>query len=190
MDVEYYAGLITERNYRREKYMEYVRMLIREAVGIQNIINDLPYAFDLDNAAGDQLDVLGSYVGVSRRLTYAVPLGTSPDMDDEVYRMAIRAKIMQNHWDGSNEGFVNIWKSVVGEDIVAELKDNQNMSVTVEITGEISSTLRDMILNGYVIPKPAGVMINIRINGDSVGTMISHLAAVTGEEIIEQVVMY
>jgi hypothetical protein len=81
--------------------------------------------FDLDQAAGDQLDIIGLWVGVGRRVK-TPPIGVyfsldivsvgfdqgvwqgpfDPSMgitllDDDTYRLLIRAKIGANHWDGT-----------------------------------------------------------------------------------------
>jgi hypothetical protein len=118
---------------------------------------DVDAAFDIDNAVGAQLDVLGVILGLNRTLTFQPTDGSSPILNDENYRSLLKAKIVLNHWNGSMETLtdaLNTWNP----DINFAVKDNQDMSFNVAVLG--ASTLqKEIIEHGYVVPKPAGVSI-------------------------------
>lgn len=47
--------------------------LLEPAMALHGVVGSNQYVFDLDNAAGAQLDILGEYVGVNRVLSFSVP---------------------------------------------------------------------------------------------------------------------
>jgi hypothetical protein len=113
-------------------------------------------AFDLDSAVGVQLDALGSIAAAFRTVGFQPSGGVSPVLDDETYRIYIKAKIAANQWDGTITTLYPIWNSLfpAGQLVIA---DNQNMTATILMTGSFTSILQDLITNGYIVPRPEGV---------------------------------
>ncbi len=96
--------------------------------------------------------------GMYAAQAYAVAtIGSSPVLDDETYRLLIKAKIAQNQWDGTIDSLYFIWKSLfpTGGIVIA---DNQNMTATIYLSGGFSSIVQDLIVNGYIVPRPEGVL--------------------------------
>jgi hypothetical protein len=118
--------------------------------------------FDLDNAIGIQLDTLGSIVGRKRTLTFQPLNGFSPVLDDETYRLALKAKTAMNNWDGTIPQIYEIWNDIFGEDadLNLQIQDNQDMSLNAYITGYVDQIQQDLIQHNYVVPKPQGVRVN------------------------------
>lgn len=110
----------------------------------------------LSTAVGAQLDFLGSIVGASRTVGFQPSNGVSPVLDDPTYRLYIQAVIGQNQWDGTIDGLYPLWAALFpGGSIVIE--DNQNMTASVVLTGGFTSIVKDLITNGYIVPRPEGV---------------------------------
>jgi hypothetical protein len=83
----------------------------------------------------------------------------SPILDDTTYRIYIKAKIAQNSWDGTRGSLYAIWQQLFpGGQII--LIDNQNMTVSITLKGTFTSILKDLITNGYIIPRPEGVLFS------------------------------
>jgi hypothetical protein len=81
----------------------------------------------------------------------------SPVLDDATFRIYIRAKIAQNQWDGTMLSLYPIWQTLFpGGQII--IFDNQNMTADVTLTGSFTSIIQDLITNGYIIPRPEGVL--------------------------------
>ena len=187
-DLSQYTDLITSEHNKRLKFMEVVETLAEPMVDLQNVLSAMPGKFDLDNAVGDQLDTIGLWVGISRDVP--VPLtgvyfsldidglgfdqGSwkgpfDPDagltrLDDDTYRLVIRAKIGANHWDGTLESSKAILDSIFGGGTFVFIQDNQDMSMTIGIAGVIPSAVFLAVLaNGFIPLKPEGVRINIVI---------------------------
>ena len=187
-DLSQYTDLITSEHNKRLKFMEVVETLAEPMVDLQNVLSAMPGKFDLDNAVGDQLDTIGLWVGISRDVP--VPLTSvyfsldidglgfdqgswkgpfDPDagltrLDDDTYRLVIRAKIGANHWDGTLESSKAILDSIFGGGTFVFIQDNQDMSMTIGIAGVIPSAVFLAVLaNGFIPLKPEGVRINIVI---------------------------
>jgi hypothetical protein len=113
-------------------------------------------AFDLDWAVGPQLDILGEWIGAARTVPFQPSDGVSPVLTDADYRIFLKAKIAQNQWNGHISSLYPIWESLFPGGIIY-IQDNQNMTVTITLSGGFSSIVQDLISNGYIIPRPEGV---------------------------------
>ena len=126
---------------------------------ITTLLDLFTWYFDLDSAEGDQLDIIGSIVGVDRTLTFQPSGGVSSILDDDNYRILIKAKIIKNHWNGQISSLVEAW-AILFPDGQILVTDNQDMSMDVLIVGNFSTLTTELITNGYIVPKPEGVKIN------------------------------
>ncbi|QYY30228.1 DUF2612 domain-containing protein [Cupriavidus pinatubonensis] len=187
-DLTDYTGLITSEHNRRPKFMAVVEALARPMVTLQDLLGGMPDAFDLDQAVGVQLDAVGLWVGIGRRV--ATPLTGvyfsfdtagvgfdqgnwkgpfDPDtgltlLDDDTFRLVLRAKIGANHWDGTLESSAAILNSIFNGGTYVFIQDNQDMSMTIGVAGKVPSAVFLALLEGGYIPlKPEGVRINVVI---------------------------
>ena len=78
MDANGYLNLIPYKQFTKQKYMDFLRSIIDPAMGLHGVLGSFQYVFDLDNAAGKQLDIIGDYVGVSRVLPYSITATNHP----------------------------------------------------------------------------------------------------------------
>ncbi|UKV75135.1 DUF2612 domain-containing protein [Burkholderia vietnamiensis] len=179
-----YTALITSEHRDKPRFMGTVGALVQPIVDQMNVLQSMPAKFDLDNAVGVQLDDVGLWVGVSRKIR--IPLtgiyfsfdiaglgfdqGTwkgpfDPDtgltvLDDDTYRLIIRAKIGANHWDGTLASSAEILNSIFGADTHVFIEDHQDMSMTIGIAGKVPSAVFIALLAGGYIPlKPEGVRV-------------------------------
>jgi hypothetical protein len=116
-------------------------------------------AFDLDTAEGVQLDVIGEIVGIGRDVDFVLTSGGSSRLRDDDYRKVIKAKIGKNLWDGQADSLQELWKTLEPNVEIA-LIDGQDMSMNVNVFGNSSSLLKDLVNHGYIVPKPQTVRIN------------------------------
>ncbi len=112
----------------------------------------------LSTAIGNQLDVIGVIVGQSRTLPFQPTDGSSPILDDDTYRILLRAKIAINHWDGQIATIEEGWTTIFPGTTIT-VQDNQNMTMSAWIEGEFSQLLKDMVEFDMIIPRPQGVGI-------------------------------
>lgn len=187
-DVDYYLSLITSQHADKPKFRAMVAASVKPFVDIQrcaaNLIND----FDLDQAEGVQLDAIGLWVGVNRRIS--VPLTGiyftydglpgektgydaaiykevgDPDsgitvLPDSLYLALIRAKIVANYSRGTTDDIYNILDVFTGEPGSVLITNNQDMTITLTIdSNRLSGAQIQIITTGTIPIKPAGVGIN------------------------------
>jgi hypothetical protein len=160
VSINNYIDLITSQHKTKPKFIAW----LSSALGI---INDdvtaaigMPSSFDIDSAVGLQLDALGEIVGRERSLNFQPASGSSPVLDDPNYRIALKAKIAQNHWDGTIPAIYDIWYSLFS-DVSLVVVDNQNMTMSALVEGQLDPVATDMVASGRIIPKPAGVGLTI-----------------------------
>lgn len=159
MAIDKYLDNITSQHRNKPKFIAWLssslNIIDHAYIMTKNMDND----FDLDNAIGKQLDILGQIIGRKRTLTFQPLNGHNPVLDDETYKLVLKAKVAMNMWDGKIESAYEIWNNIF-DDIGLQLQDNQDMSLTAYITGYVNQIRQDLIQHGYIVPKPEGVRIN------------------------------
>lgn len=156
LSLSYYLSLLTSQYRLAPKLNAWLVTLLSPLNDTTNALALMTEAFDLDFAVGVQLDVAGQIAGVSRTVNFQPSDSVSPVLDDDTYRLLIKATIAANQWDGTESALYPIWTNLFpGGRIV--INDNQNMSATVIMSGVFSSIIQDLIANGYIVPRPEGV---------------------------------
>lgn len=127
--------------------------------GGDNTLEQLIAAYDIDSAVGIHLDVLGELLGRRRRLDFQPDNG--PDvLDDEHYRLCLKAKVLQNQWDGRMVSLLQMWQSVYAGQADLEIIDYQNMTILARVIGLNSLYQQELIRAGMIVPKPWGVQMD------------------------------
>jgi hypothetical protein len=157
--ISYYIGLITSQYQQSPKMLAWLQANLQILDDISQCINSFIYMIDLDYASGAQLDILGSIIGQSRTVGFQPSNGVSPVLDDQTYKLLLKARIAQNQWDGTIDGLQAVWQSLFPDGRII-IQDGQNMSATLILTGTFSSIIQDLITNGYIVPRPEGVLYN------------------------------
>ena len=182
-----YTDLIT--NYHRGKplYVDHVDLSTQPLTDTSQAMVGLISAFDIDEAIGVQLDVLGEWIGRSRIVSQPISgvyfsldtdgLGWDqgvwqgpydPDagftsLSDDTYRIVLKAKIAINNWNGQNDTLPPILEAALdGAGLKMQIVDNQDMTISVWVFPEtdislVSLELIAAIKQGYLTVKAAGV---------------------------------
>ena len=164
-----YRKLLTSQYKTRPKLTSWLLWLLSEGLTYKNTVQEFLDAFNLDTAIGVQLDIIGQIVGVDRLLSFHPADGSSPLMDDPTYRMVIKARIIQNTWKGTLDELYEAWAVLFPEVRYFQIQDLQNMTYNVVIMGAFTPLERELITNGYIVPKPEGVRINLLTITDTSG---------------------
>jgi len=106
-----------------------------------------------------QLDILGELIGVSRTVNFQPTGGVSPVLDNRTYLLLLKATIGMNTWDGTIDSLAPLWQTLFPGGTIKVI-DNQDMTMSVWVSGGFSSIIKDLIFNGYIVPRPEGVLIN------------------------------
>lgn len=168
MSIDKALNLITSQHRDKPKFVSWVSVPLSMIDNMDTA--EILEAFDLDKAIGVQLDELGKIIGVGRILGFQPASGESPVMDDTTYRLALKARIIQNQWDGTVEQLHRNWNAVFPlVDLI--VKDKQDMSMEMLVLGMAVSIEQDLIREGYIIPKPQGVSVSYEF-GDIVDSEV------------------
>lgn len=159
LELEYYLNLVTSEYRNSPKFLAFLTMLLRKLNDVTECLVSMDMAFDVDNAVGPQLDMVGSIVGANRTVGFQPSDSVSPTLNDATYRIYIKAVAAANSWDGTIDGLQAIWKTLFPLGTIT-IGDNQDMTVSIFITGTFTSIMKDLIEHGYIVPRPEGVLYN------------------------------
>lgn len=180
-DIQRYLDAVESQHKTKPRYMATLTRLLEKVDGVHGVLKEMPKAFHVYDATGDQLDAIGERVGVPRSFpALNIPTDTVY-LDDEMYRKVILMKIVQNQWDGTRGTFGDVWDATLGSLLNASYVDNQDMTMDIRILGRLEPILAELISQGYVVPKPMGVgcTINVIAVSESAATIYAATAPVT-----------
>ena len=187
-DVTEYTDLISSRHATKPKFVATVTASVEGLVACQNVVSGFSGKdFSLDDAVGVQLDTIGIWVGVGRSVKTPLSgvyfaldtLGVGfdqgvwqgefdPDtgvvnLDDDSYRLVLKAKIASNNWDGTMEGTKAILEIMFppSSGILIFVQDNQDMTMTIGMSGvQLTPIQLALLTGGYINIKPQTVRID------------------------------
>lgn len=143
--------------------------------------------YSIDYAQGAQLDVIGRIVVIPRDFMGEITMETamcasdvngpaefgdtsamcsvpsvdqSMAMSDNLYRLAIKSKILKNNSYSTIEDIITGMNFLLPNAQVTRLVDGEDMSFSVEFYGQISDLERWALVNASFVPKPQGVKFN------------------------------
>jgi hypothetical protein len=150
----YYRSLLIIQYNDKPKAIATIEALAE--VGIMNLLPlDLYSAFDLDTAVGDQLDIIGKYVGVSR---YGRTFENSITLSDADFRSLIRMATMKNYSFSSLYDIQYLINTFFMGDLL--VFDFKNMSMGYLFNSVIGTrNLAEMFIVNNLLPKPMGVQL-------------------------------
>lgn len=179
-----YLDLIPSANRQQPDFVDVIKVNVAVPLRVQDLLTSMIPLFDVDVAVGDQLDIIGKWVGVSRNVD--IPIsgvyfswdGSDPTvgwdygtwqpssaptavtvLPDDSYRFLIKARIAANHWDGTTPGAYAIWDEIFTT-IKVLIQDNCDMTYELGFYGGIVDSLTlALVLQGYIPLKPEGVRL-------------------------------
>lgn len=160
---DYYLNLITSEHRDKPKYTSTLSALFSPSDDIFTLSSIFDDSFDIDKAVGSQLDIIGVMVGQSRKVSFT----SSGVLDDEGYRLLLKTKIVKNYWKGDLAELRVLWNNLFPSNNIL-IHDNQDMTLQVALSGDFRELDRQLILGGYVVPKPQSVSINFIHFGDTI----------------------
>lgn len=178
-----YSQLLIYQYARKPKARATIDSVLGEYDKLSDNAIDLLNQWDIDQARGFSLDIIGRRIGVSRTLPAAIAKGyfgylNSIDgepwgqgvwyragestgdtlvLNDQDYRFLIRAKIFKNFQNGTFDYILNAFRNILNSD--ANIEDNFDMTATVYLPlASLNLLQRYMIEQMDILPRPMGVM--------------------------------
>lgn len=182
-----YTDLITNYHSQKPLFVDHIDLITRPLTDVADAMTALIAEFDIDEAIGVQLDILGKWIGRTRIVSQPIsgiyfsfdtdglgfdqgvwqgpydPDAGFTNLSDETYRIILKAKIAINHWNGTNETLQAILETALtGSGLKMQIVDNQDMTISVWVFPEVdisavSLELIAAIRQGYLTVKAAGV---------------------------------
>ena len=162
-DIQRYLDGIESQYKTKPRYMAYVTAILEKVDPAHAAAKDMPAAFNVYDAVGSQLDVIGEIVGVDRKFPPVNIPGMPAYLDDDSYRQVILSRIIQNQWDGTYGQFREMATATLAKTLNATYRDNQNMTMGVSIEGQLTPIMVELLVRGYILPKPMGVGMEINV---------------------------
>lgn len=185
-----YKEYVILQYYNQPNAQAEIQLYSDEHENIYDFYNDFYTQFDLDQATGDRLDLIGKIVGLSRIIeggivkeyfgfggaTGALAYGqgrwrsesdtlTSPsELDDGQYRLFLKAKVIKNN---SNAKMITDDREGYNTQISrlfdkrAYAVDNLDMTITLNIDDDYPSGDVTLLQNSDLLPRPQGVSLII-----------------------------
>ena len=177
-----YLSLIPSQHKDKPNFIAMTTADVAPYETIQNILYDMPNLYDVDLAVGSQLDIIGEWVGASRRIASPLtnvyfewdglalvgwdsgtwqgqfdPTSGLTSLPDDSYRRLIKTKIAANSWNGSIPMAYDVWETIFADSYII-IQDNQDMTMTVGIAGvKLGAVDQALLTGGYIPLKPMGV---------------------------------
>lgn len=186
-----YTDLIAGYHVGKDRYTAWVFTLTEPLRIARERLAALREDFDVDTAIGAQLDAVGVRVGVSRNLPMTLtdvyfalddvdgigldlgvwkgqydPVDGTTTLGDETYRAVIKAKIAQNHWDGTRGSLPDFLGEVLGQfgqsAKVLDLEDLDTMHVVLHLTKDTTPPIVWELFSRRIIDvTAAGVSVDL-----------------------------
>ena len=138
-----YLSLFPGSTREKQRFMALATAVLQQVTDLQSVVSQINGAFAPASAQGDQLDILGMSVGLSR-----VDTSAGVTASDTVFRDFIRKKLIQWSWDGRN---VTVSDALARIQQGARQTDNMNGTVTVTGAGSQPAPVKELF------PIPGGV---------------------------------
>ncbi len=153
---------------------------------LETAFNDVAHSYDIDDAEGEQLNVIGRIVGIDRsfesQISFEVTtqyggtnnastwggLGAqyqttgrtiSGEVSDAIFKTLIKAKIAKNNSPATLDGVCEALRYITNVDIIRVI-DNEDMTFSVSFGQQLDPIAREVFNTFDVVPRPQGVQFS------------------------------
>jgi len=147
---------------------------------LTNVYDDVRNMYDIDAAGTAELNIIGRIVGISRSfesmitndtydwggsvsqfggsgVQFKSPTGLGGStVSNDIYRMLIKAEIAKNNGDATIDNIIFALSNVIDVSAVS-LIDYENMTFSVTLYSELTTTERFVLNTFDIVPRPQGV---------------------------------
>lgn len=186
-DVTSYTDLITSEYANQPNFIATIMNTCQPLADSIACMEALPGLFDLDVAVGDQLNIVGQWIGPTRQLSIPLtnvffsfdiaglgfdqadwegpfnPNGQLITLSDITYRLLLQVTAAANQWDGTIPGIYDTWGILFSETPGAvRIADTQNGAMQYEFVGvPLDAVTKALLSSGVLLLRPMGINANI-----------------------------
>ncbi len=167
----------------RGKFVDWMRIHGTLCNEMEQAYCDIAESYDIDSAGTEELNVIGRIVGIGRQFESLVDFAafnfgdtgtgvqfggafqfratagiTGSEVNNDIYRKLIRAKIAKNNSDATLDSIILAMGFIITS-TTATIIDHEDMSFTISFAGDLTAT-EIFILQTYdLVPRPQGVKL-------------------------------
>lgn len=166
----------------KPKFVDWLSIARRLGGSINDAALAVRESYDIDKAQGVQLDTIGRIVVFPRDFISQITMLTAEFdlldgaecgdgdavfseatvandalMSDELYRLAIKAKIMKNNGDATIEEILESFQFLIAPEFL-RINDTEDMRFSIEFSGNIPPIKRWALFNVNLMQIPQGVL--------------------------------
>ena len=197
MAVSDYINLVIPEHRNKSKFIAWLTSALKIEDDTNTFLKQLNANFNIDAATGAQLDTIGQILNTSRIVPFQLSAGT-PDnpsfvwgtpleneagwgkgywqppkltarLDDDNYRLLLKAAAAKAHWSGSIVSLENMLNYIFSNSYIThKITDNQDMTFSVAFSGSFSATMRDLLEHDFIVPRPEGVALIVSVTESAV----------------------
>jgi len=150
--VQHYIDLLILQYRNKPKAISTIDAFVTPVI-MDLLPQQLQEAFNIETAIGKQLDILGKYIGVERRV---LTFSGAVTLDDTDYRTLLKIKISLNNLGSSTYDIQNFIVNQASN--ILQAFDHQNMQMSFYINSNFASlNLAQALIRQKLLPKPMGV---------------------------------
>ena len=173
-------------------YAEVIRLLAEDFDSVGDVMDYIGTNLNLMKASGVWLDLIGDIVGINRNFDKTIQpvyfgfadqqnvtgfgqarfrepgdkTVASSVLNDDEYRVVIIGQIAKNYGDVSEVGVATSVLNMTGAQQILIFQAPQPASFNIYIIGSVSDNIKEIINGSDIIPRAAGVKVNIFFSGD------------------------
>lgn len=180
-------SLVPDRIYAqyrdKPKSVEWMQIARKMGKPLDDVADKIALSYDIDNASGETLNVIGRIVGVNRDFINKIDLNAvqfgeedvqfgeedsffsstsvanDEQMSNGLFRLLIKAKILKNNRNATLEDIVEQMILLANVDFIS-INNPGNMTFSIEFSGSLSALQRYALFNEDIIQIPQGVLFN------------------------------
>ena len=140
-----YIALFPSNSRDKEHFIQLAEAILDQVMDLQSVVGDIMRSFSPVYAEGDNLDIVGKSLGLSR-----MDCSSGESTTDEQFRDYIQKKLILWGWDGRNCTVYPIMQKIKPG---SAMMDNMNATVTITGAGSQPAALNK------IFPVPARVSV-------------------------------
>jgi hypothetical protein len=145
----------------KPKAVAWYNIVPTQAAKITDVLNDIRNTYDIDSNEGAQLDVIGRILDVTREYRKKFQEITPPfivdgEVDDEVYRLLLKSKILKNNSDATLDTIIDSIQFISDAEN-AKVLDHRDMSFSIIFKNPLTDKERYILATFDIVPRPQGV---------------------------------
>lgn len=168
--IDYYINLLILQYNNKERAIDTIELLAE--AGLMDLLpTEIQNSFSLETAVGEQLDFIGKYAGVQRRVRTLVGFVVLNDAD---FRSLIKIAIINNYSESSLANIQEFISSFFGLSLL--VFDFKNMRMGYFFDAEIGSLpLVEAVVVNNLLPKPMGVELASTIYSNDINNFFGFI---------------